>query len=51
MKPTPTHVIDWDKVKSIGDVKQILMGLNISIDITRISEESKLKKYLIKIEQ
>lgn len=51
MRPKPTHVIDWDKVKSIEDVKQILMGLSISIDITRIPDESRLKKYLTKIEQ
>ena len=43
--PKQHHVIDWDKVNTIEDIKEILKGLSMSVDITVCSE--KLKPYLI----
>jgi len=45
------HVIDWDKVKTVSDIKEVLMGLGITIDAAKFPKGSKLYKYLIKMEQ
>lgn len=45
------YVIDWDKVKTVSDIKELLMGLGITIDATKFPKDSKLHKFLIKMEQ
>lgn len=45
------YVIDWDKVETISDIKEILMGLGITIDAEKFPKDSKLHKFLIKMEQ
>jgi hypothetical protein len=42
------HVIDWDKVKKIEDVVEILKGLGMKYDINKANP--KLKKLLTPIE-
>lgn len=45
------YVIDWDKVKTVSDIKELLMGLGITIDVAKFPKDSKLHKFLIKMEQ
>ena len=45
------YVIDWDKVETISDIKELLMGLGITIDAEKFPKDSKLHKFLIKMEQ
>jgi hypothetical protein len=43
--PKQYHVIDWDKVNTVEDIKEILKELSMTVDITVCGE--KLKTYLI----
>jgi hypothetical protein len=44
-------VIDWDKVKTVNDIKEILMGLGITVEPEKLPKNSKLNKYIIKMVQ
>lgn len=46
-----THVIDWDKVKTINHIKEILMALEITVEPEKLPKDSKLHKYIIKMVQ
>jgi hypothetical protein len=50
MEREQIYVIDWDKVKTVSDIKEILMGLGITIDVSKFPKDSKLNKYLTKME-
>ncbi len=44
-----THVIDWDKVKKVEDVIEILKGLDIKLNPDKMNP--RLKKYVTPITQ
>lgn len=45
-KKTPKYVIDWDKVNTFEDLKEIVKGLGIVVDPSLCSEN--LLPYIIK---
>jgi len=48
MKPTFTHVIDWNKVKSVKDVIEILKALDMKFNPDNVNP--KLKKFITLID-